>query len=281
MKNDINSLLSNDTLFNNICTSDKMYTAAQVKDIVIALLKSQDLIKQEILNKIIKDAEIERIPTVKTFDIKYEKDIPYLNICYDSGKYLYGPVETGVNLENININNKDLNTLDIVDGFNSINISSLLEDINISKIPPISEITYSYSDGVVAYNNIGSNCDSNIKINANTINSQISSLWINVFSNDIDIDFSTISNVSDLSNLNLKILLFENEKPIIFKPETEKVQKMIILVPSNSSVKVFDLEDDWEYTMKHKKIESETVSLYYFDLPTAMVNKNNYKIIVK
>lgn len=281
MKNDINNLLSNDILFSNLCTCDKMYTATQIKEIVEELLKSQNKMKKDIFEKIIKKAEIEREPSVKTINIKYENQTPYLNICYDAGKYLYGPNDTGVKLESIKINNTTKNVNNILTGFNIIDISDLVEKINISNIPPISLIEYSYSDGEPAFNNVESICDSNIKIESDIISSNISSLWINVFNNNTEIDFSKVSSISDLESYKLKILLFENEKPIIFKPETEKVQKMIILVPSNSSVKVFDLEDDWEYVMKHKKIENETVSLYYFDLPTAMVNKNNYKIIVK
>lgn len=281
MKNDISNLLSDDVLFSSLCTCDKMFTSSQIRDIIEEILHSQDLMKKDILNKIIKTAEIEREPSVNTINIKYEGDTPYLNICYDSGKYLYGPVNTGVKLDYIKIGDNKLDTVNVKDGFNSIDIHTLVNNINTLDIPPISSIEYSYSDGDYAYNNIASVCDTKKRIRGNVIMSDVSSMWVNVFNNETNIDFSEVSSVSDLSNIDLKVLLFGNSKPIVFKPDTVGVQKMIILVPVNVSVKVFDLEDDWEYVMKHKKIENDTVSLYYFDLPTAMINKNNYKIIVK
>jgi hypothetical protein len=74
-------------------------------------------------------------------------------------------------------------------------------------------------------------------------------------------------------------MLFSKEKPFIYKPCLTKVRQLLILVPENISVEVRDLEDNWPYLLNSKELINEDIKLYYFDLPTAMVNANNYKII--
>jgi hypothetical protein len=266
------------TRFSELCVSDRMYTAREINDIIRKVIELQS----EFKDLVIQDPEITSYPEVKTLEIKYKEEIPYLNIMFNSGEYSFGP-ETGVKISSVIINDSTTISADISSNcFNSINISEI-SGLN-DNFTRISSISYNYTDGEPAFNSVGKAFSPELKISANTISTEVSSFFITVLTDgNIIADISAVSSISDLESneddFHFQQMLFSKEKPFIYKPCLTKVRQLLILVPENISVEVRDLEDNWPYLLNSKELIDENMKLYYFDLPTAMVNANNYKII--
>lgn len=264
------------TRFSELCVSDKMYTAKEINDIISKVIRLQSKFE----DLIIQDPEIVNYPEVKTLEIKYQEKIPYLNIMFNPGEYSFGP-KTDVKISSIIINDSTTISTDISsDGFNSIDISEISSfNDNFTKI---SSIFYNYTDGELAVNSVGQPPSSEVKISADTISTEVYSFFITVLTDGNTIsDISGISSISELQSneADFQQMLFSKEKPFIYKPCLTKVRQLLILVPEDISVEVRDLEDNWPYLLNSKELIDENMKLYYFDLPTAMVNANNYKII--
>lgn len=264
------------TRFSELCVSDRMYTAKEINDIIRKVIQLQS----EFKDLVIQDPEITNYPEVKTLEIKYREKIPYLNIMFNSGEYSFGP-ETGVKISSIIINDSTTISADISSNcFNSANISEIL-DFN-DTFTRISSISYNYTDGEPAFNSVGETFSPEVKISADTISTEVSSFFITVLTDENRIkDISAVSSLSDFESIedNFQQMLFSKEKPFIYNPCLTKVRQLLILVPKNISIEVRDLEDNWPYLLNSKELIDENIKLYYFDLPTAMVNANNYKII--
>lgn len=264
------------TRFSELCVSDRMYTAKEINDIIRKVIQLQS----EFKDLVIQDPEITNYPEVKTLEIKYREKIPYLNIMFNSGEYSFGP-ETGVKISSIIINDSTAVSADISSNcFNSANISEI--SVFNDTFTRISSISYNYTDGEPAFNSVGETFSPEVKISADTISTEVSSFFITVLTDENKIkDISAVSSLSDFESIedNFQQMLFSKEKPFIYKPCLTKVRQLLILVPKNISIEVRDLEDNWPYLLNSKELIDEDMKLYYFDLPTAMVNANNYKII--
>lgn len=264
------------TRFSELCVTDRMYTAKEINDIIRKIIRLQS----EFKDLVIQDPEITNYPEVKTLEIKYQKEIPYLNIIFNPGEYSFGP-DTNVKISSIIINDSTTISADISSNcFNSIDISKI--SVFNDNFTRISSISYNYTEGKSAFNSVGETFSPEVKISSDTISTEVSSFFITVLTDENRIaNISAVSSISDLEPIknNFQQMLFSKEKPFIYKPCLTKVKQLLILVPENISIEVCDLEDNWQYLLKSNELIDENMILYYFDLPTAMVNANNYKII--